>query len=48
MLCRFLGDTEECRGGLALDEHRHTAQGFEHPTGLDSRGYYAFGVEAVQ
>lgn len=47
MFCRFL-DTETCRMGLNIAEHQHTAQGFQHPDGLDSRGYWAFGDKAVQ
>lgn len=46
-LCRFL-DSETCRAGLNIAEHRLTSQGWEHPTGLDARGYWAFGAEAVQ
>lgn len=46
--CRFLGDSETCRGGLDIAEHRLTAHGWQHPDGLDARGYYAFDEEAVQ
>lgn len=45
--CRFHG-TNTCRAGLTLDEHVLTAQGWEHPTGLDAKGYWAFGERAVQ
>lgn len=47
MFCRFPG-TEHCRGGLNVDEHRLEAGGWRHPDGLDRKGHYAFGVEAVQ
>lgn len=48
MLCRFLGDSETCRAGLNIAEHNLTSAGWEHPTGLDARGYWAFGSEATQ
>lgn len=47
IFCRFL-DSETCRGGLDVDEHRLEAGGFRHPDGLDTVGRWAFGAEAVQ
>ncbi len=44
--CRFLG-SETCRMGLNIAEHNLTAQGFQHPDGLDAKGYYAFDDKAV-
>lgn len=48
IICRIPAGTDTCRAGLDIGEHNLTAHGWEHPTGLDARGYWAFGERAVQ